>query len=135
MSPVPLVMVVGGQQTRVVAAAEALKAEGYEVRTCHGLSDARGSLGSLPPALVVIDTSALDGDPIAFVRYVKRTSSAAVIVCDRGALPGFAVKALEAGADDCVRDTCSARELSLRARAILARVGPHGPPGRNTEAD
>lgn len=126
--PMAAVLVVGSQQRRVLAAAEALTGQGFEVRVSHARSAAM-SLGSPPPALVIIIVgTATDEDPIALVRYVTRTSCAAVIVCDDGPAPGLAIRALEAGADDCVRGTCSARELSLRARAILARTESNSPP-------
>ena len=116
-------MLIGGYRASNAAASEVLRAHGYEVEQCRTLSDASTKLEIRSPALVVVDTLVADGDPIAFVRKLRKKSAVPIIVCDRGVEQLHGVEAFEAGADDYVGGSCSCEELALRVHAILGRSG------------
>ena len=61
------------------------------------------------------------GDPFSFVRDLRKRLSVPIIVHDRDADHRHGAEVFEAGADDCVNESCSCEELGLRARAILGR--------------
>jgi DNA-binding response OmpR family regulator len=118
---VALIMLVGGYRALSTAASEVLKGHGYQVAECRTLSDAWKALRTLSPALIVVNTPMVDGDPIGFVRDLRKRSVVSVIVCDRDAERRWGVQAFEAGADDYVGESCSCEELALRIDAILGR--------------
>jgi len=115
-------MIIGGHGTWSAAAAEILRRYGYTTEECRTLSIASAKLKTLSPVLLVVDTQLSDGDPLDFIRDLRKRSSVPIIVCDRDARLVEGAGAFEAGADDYVSRSCSCEELAWRARGILARL-------------
>lgn len=69
------------------------------------------------------------------LRAVQELGSTPIVVLTRPDDGGTRIGALEAGADDCVDDSLSAREFTLRLHAAVRRTAPGGEDRRLAYAD
>jgi two-component system copper resistance phosphate regulon response regulator CusR len=100
---------------------ERLAEDQFEVRIAQNVAQAKQSLEMFPPVMI-LDLDLPEGDGLPFLQTIRGKSSDLVIV---GLVPGGdvagCVKALEAGADDCLVKPFSYVELTVRIRAVLRR--------------
>src|SRR5690242_630163 len=74
--------------------------EGFKVSSAGSLEDARAQFALAPADLVLLDLSLPDGDGISYLRELKETSSAEVILLSGVATLTSAIEALRLGALD-----------------------------------
>ena len=72
-------------------------------------------------SLAIVDLDFSDADPIAICREASRVIPVIAVTAERR--EEVCLRALDAGADDCVARPFSARELGARIRNVLRRAG------------
>ena len=103
--------------------AYALRTDGFATEHVRLLSEARASLRANPPALMVLDVGLPDGSGFDLCREVRQTLDIPIIMLTARSEEVDRVVGLELGADDYVVKPFSPRELSLRVRTVLRRLG------------
>jgi DNA-binding response OmpR family regulator len=102
-----------------------LSSEGYEVGAAvdgaAGLRRARAEAWDL----IVLDVMLPGIDGYEVLRQLRTFSGAPVLMLTGRGTENDLVSGLDAGADDYLPKTSSARELSARIRALLRRAAPH----------
>ena len=114
-----LVVEDSAEYTQVVVAV--LRSGGHRVRTATTIADARASMASVPPDLVILDLTLPDGDGLDLCQEIREGSSAYVMMLtgrddEVDKLVGFRL-----GADDYVTKPFSPRELGVRIEALARR--------------
>lgn len=115
------ILVVDSTPTGLKLLAGVLGDAGYRVRLARDGEQALRSVGTLPPALVLLDTRIPDMDGYEICRRLKgdeRTRSIPVVFLSSVEDESEEVKAFQAGALDFIR-------RPIRAAEVLARVGTH----------
>ncbi|MFC3068873.1 response regulator transcription factor [Phenylobacterium soli] len=97
-----------------------LETRGYVVRQAPDLAGARALLAGAE-AVILLAPAGSEAQAARDCQRLSRRPGASVIVVYAGAQAGFAVDALEAGADDCVCAPVNPREVVARVRAALRR--------------
>lgn len=105
--------------------------EGYDVVDRADAEDALQAVRDEAPDLMLVDLMLGGMDGFSFIRSVRPTSSAPIIVLSARADTHDIVAALEAGADDYVTKPFEVKEVSARLRALRRRppVAPSEPAG------
>jgi DNA-binding response OmpR family regulator len=93
---------------------------GLRSTAAHDETSALELFGSVRPSVVILDTCSVD--QLDQFRYASR--DAAIIILTATGSEDARVRALEAGADDCLTKPFSHRELLARVRACLRRSHP-----------
>jgi len=105
-----------------------LELDGHEVAEFDKLADARKSLETAAPDLLLLDVMLPDGDGFLFAKKLRQTKAIPVIFLTARADESDRITGLELGADDYVVKPFSPKELVLRVNAVLRRVqGRNGP--------
>lgn len=101
-----------------------LEREGYRVRACGWLHEARSALASNAPDLAILDVGLPDGNGLDLCRELRQGPLARlpVLVLSARSEEGDKVLGLELGADDYLAKPFSNRELVARVRALLRRA-------------
>lgn len=113
------VLVVGGRVARPCHVAGSLEPRGYDIeRTpeppielAHGAFDV--VIFALPRSR--------DEAVVAACGRLREAAGSVILVLHEGCDSGFAIRALEAGADDCIAAPHNPREVVARVRALLRR--------------
>ncbi|MDY0743668.1 two-component system response regulator CreB [Paucibacter sp. R3-3] len=105
----------------------ALEREGFALRHCAWLHEARAALAERLPALLILDVGLPDGNGLDLCREIRASGSAALqqlplIVLSARSEEFDRVLGLELGADDYLAKPFSPRELVARVRALLRRA-------------
>jgi two-component system catabolic regulation response regulator CreB len=103
--------------------AYALRTDGFATEHVRLLSAARAALRANPPALMVLDVGLPDGSGFELCREVRQTMDIPIIMLTARSEEVDRVVGLELGADDYVVKPFSPREVSLRVRTVLRRLG------------
>lgn len=98
---------------------EFLSAEGYEVRSAAGQSDALSLIGSQFFDLVLLDISLSDGNGFAVCKAIKSEYNIPVIFLTASGDEYSTVTGFELGADDYVAKPFRPRELLMRIKNTL----------------
>jgi len=109
------------------AVAFALEREGFTVRHCAWLHEAREQLEATLPELLVLDVGLPDGNGLDLCRELRaseRTRHLPVLMLSARSEEMDRVLGLELGADDYLGKPFSPRELVARVRALLRRAPP-----------
>jgi len=114
----------------------ALEREGFALRHCAWLHEARAALAERLPALLILDVGLPDGNGLDLCREIRASSSTTLqqlplIVLSARSEELDRVLGLELGADDYLAKPFSPRELVARVRALLRRAPSAAPPSSN----
>ena len=104
----------------------ALEREGFSLRHCAWLHEARSALAERRPDLMILDIGLPDGNGLDLCREIRRDSKPGqdlpLIVLSARSEEFDRVLGLELGADDYLAKPFSPRELVARVRALLRRT-------------
>ncbi len=105
-----------------------LSEQGFRVSAAAGASEARQMLGFLQPDAMVLDVTMPGEDGLALTRSLRLVGQnlPILLLTARGG-PEDRIAGLETGADDYLGKPFEPRELLLRLRALLRRIGPPAP--------
>ena len=102
----------------------ALEAAGFRAQCFSSGSAALPHVRAQEFALAILDLDLRDTDPFAMCSEARQHLP--VIALASACTAETCIRALESGADDCIRRKTSGRELVARVRAILRRSDPAG---------
>lgn len=131
MEPVtPRVLIVEDEPAIAESVAYALRRDGFETETAHGVQDAESRVtGDMAFDLLVLDLMLPDGSGFDLLRRLRhRGSLLPIIVLSSRDDEADRVSALETGADDYVTKPFSPREVVARVRAVLRRASTRAEP-------
>jgi two-component system, OmpR family, phosphate regulon response regulator OmpR len=97
---------------------------GFRVTTAGDAAEARAKLQSIAFDLLIIDVMMPGEDGFALTESLRQTSVVPILLLTAMAEPQNRIDGLERGADDYLTKPFEPRELVLRIRNILQRVGP-----------
>ena len=101
----------------------AMEDEGYDVTEAPSAEAALQVVQRNPPDLMLVDLMLGGMDGFSFIREVRPTSQAPIIVLSAKTDTHDIVAALEAGADDYVTKPFQVKEIGARLRALRRRAG------------
>jgi DNA-binding response OmpR family regulator len=101
----------------------AMEDEGYDVVAAASAEAALELVARHPPDLMLVDLMLGGMDGFSFIREVRPTSQAPIIVLSARTDTHDIVAALEAGADDYVTKPFQVKEIGARLRALRRRAG------------
>lgn len=103
-----------------------IEAAGFRADCFPDGASALTSIRKRPFSLAILDLDLRAGDPFELCREMSRLVP--VITMTAEGNEDVRMRAFEAGADDCVKSTLTARELVARVRNILRRASRNGDP-------
>jgi len=103
--------------------AEALRVEGYEVRTAASLADGLALLAHSAIDLVLLDLGLPDGEGEELLHRLRKQKGTPLLVISAREQDGLKVRLLDAGADDYLVKPFSIVELLARMRVALRHRG------------
>lgn len=105
-------------------ALEHLEREGFYVRLTPIAPDIIRRARQVYPSLVVIETITVKGFALTLcreIRQIRSLSRMPIVLLSAGACQEDRALVLESGADDCITEPWSGREVVARVRAVLRR--------------
>ena len=123
MSTRQKILVVEDNMSVREALSDYLRAQGFEVRTALGQTDALYVLQSYSPDLAILDIVLQDGEGLGLFQEIRRISDTPVIFLSGQSEDTERIIGLEVGADDYVTKPFNPRELTARIKAVLRRAG------------
>ena len=111
----------------------AMEDEGYDVVEAASAEAALELVQADPPDLMLVDLMLGGMDGFTFIRAVRPTSQAPIIVVSARTDTHDIVAALEAGADDYVTKPFQVKEVGARLRALRRRAAVPVPSGSDDE--
>jgi DNA-binding response OmpR family regulator len=121
------VLVVDDEPTIRDVVVRYLRRDGYETLEAGDGDRARELIEAGEPSLVVLDVMLPGTDGLALCRWIRSRSSLPVILLTARGDEVDRIIGLELGADDYVTKPFSPRELAVRVRTVLRRLGPQAP--------
>ncbi len=102
--------------------------QGFRVSTASSAAEARRLLGSMQPDAMVLDVTMPGESGLELTRALRDGGQGLpiLLLTARGE-PQDRIAGLEAGSDDYLGKPFEPRELLLRLRALLRRIGPPAP--------
>ena len=102
--------------------------QGFRVSTASSAAEARRLLGSMQPDAMVLDVTMPGENGLELTRALRDGGQELpiLLLTARGE-PQDRIAGLEAGSDDYLGKPFEPRELLLRLRALLRRIGPPAP--------
>ncbi len=125
-NPPPVIMLVDDDTELVALLAEYLRAEGFQVDTCHNGQEAVDTLQSPDQyAVIVLDIMMPGLNGLEVLQILRQRMNTPVIMLTGRGDDIDRIIGLEMGADDYLGKPCNPRELLARIRAVLRRAGNH----------
>jgi DNA-binding response OmpR family regulator len=115
------ILVVDDEPNIVELAKLYLEREGYGVETANNGSDALAKMGTVKPALVVLDLMLPDIDGFEVCRQMRNKSDIPILMLTARKEDVDKIVGLELGADDYLTKPFNPRELVARVKAVLRR--------------
>ncbi len=95
--------------------------EGYDIAGIQEPEQASATVAEWSPDILVVATDLLAGEGAPLIKQIRRVTSVPIL----GLLPGShaedAVRALDAGVDDCIAQPFSLEEFAVRLRNMLRK--------------
>jgi DNA-binding response OmpR family regulator len=129
------VLVVDDEPAIVEVLQRYLSGQGFKVSTAENGAALRQILGKESVDLVLLDLGLPGEDGLALMRWLRETSSVAVIVVSGRGEQVDRIVGLEVGADDYVTKPFDLRELAARIRSVLRRTQVSSTPVREANAE
>ncbi|MCQ8279389.1 response regulator [Acetobacteraceae bacterium KSS8] len=105
-----------------------LAQEGFRVSVAASAADARRLLGAMQPDLMVLDVTMPGETGLQLTSALRKDGhKMPILLLTARGEPEDRIAGLEAGSDDYLGKPFEPRELLLRLRALLRRVGPPAP--------
>jgi two-component system KDP operon response regulator KdpE len=104
-----------------------LAADGFEVFTATGGSEARAMIDRREFDLFIVDLGLPDVGGVAIVRFVRARSQAPILILSAQTDEARKIEGLDAGADDYISKPFGIGELRARMRVALRRTGTAAP--------
>lgn len=112
-----------------------LETNGYQVLTAERCCQGMMVFSSHLPDLVILDLGLPDVDGLDFIRHVRQTSAAPILVLSARSSEKDKVSALDLGANDYITKPFGTAELVARIRAALRTSRLGGPLGENSSGN
>ncbi|TVR59786.1 MAG: DNA-binding response regulator [Spirochaetaceae bacterium] len=106
------------------AVTEYLQIEGYEVVQFEAMSGVIDALTRTPPDVIILDIMLPDGNGFHLARRIREKSHVPIVFLTAKDAESDRITGFELGGDDYVVKPFSAKELVLRVKALLRRLGP-----------
>jgi two-component system KDP operon response regulator KdpE len=120
------VLVVEDDRSILRSVRACLEASGWTVREAETLRQGLAEAKSNKLDLAVVDLGLPDGDGVDFILSLRERSSVPIIVLCARSEEMHKVRALDAGADDCIEKPFRVGEFLARVRARMRRKRGHG---------
>jgi two-component system phosphate regulon response regulator OmpR len=105
-----------------------LAEQGFRISTAANAADARRLLGSMRPDAMVLDVTMPGENGLDLTRALREDGhDMPILLLTARGEPEDRIAGLEAGSDDYLGKPFEPRELLLRLRALLRRIGPPAP--------
>jgi two-component system response regulator ResD len=104
-----------------------LRHEGFDTLEAADGDSARHLIATAGPELVVLDVMLPGADGLTLCRWIRSRGDMPVIMLTARGEEADRIVGLEHGADDYVSKPFSARELTMRVKAVLRRTRPGEP--------
>lgn len=115
----PHVLIAGDEPQLVRGLKIMLRTAGYVVETARTALDMLAILAAHPPDVLVLDLVLPDGQGVEVCTQVRRSSKLPILIMSAIGEEREMVRALDAGADDCLAKPFRGDQLLARLRAIL----------------
>jgi DNA-binding response OmpR family regulator len=118
------ILVVDDTKNVQVLLGDFLSSQDFEVLTASDGREALEVLHAAGPDLILLDIMMPRMDGYQFITHLRHESSIPVIMITAKQQEGDVIRGFELGADDYITKPFRMRELLVRMRAVLRRVGP-----------
>ena len=99
-----------------------LERRGYKLRQAYTLAEAEAIIAEEPPGAIVLDIQLPDGNGLAFLRELRKTSNVPVLVLTAMGTPEDVIQGLESGGDDYLTKPHELSVFLKRVEALLRRA-------------
>ena len=108
------------------AVTEYLQIEGYEVVQFDAMSGVIDAFARTPPDVIILDIMLPDGNGFHLARRIREKSHVPIVFLTAKDAESDRITGFELGGDDYVVKPFSAKELVLRVKVLLRRLGADG---------
>ena len=98
-----------------------LRRHGYTVKQAFTLKEAREAVALSPPRAIILDLLLPDGHGLDFLREIRQTSNAPVLILTAMGTPQDVIRGLQAGGDDYLAKPYDISVFLMRVEALIRR--------------